>query len=68
MLFVDDELWSRQLSRTQKYGVHAVLITIGTVFIIVGNSLVFHYISPGYHLYTAHGITGIRENIRKINK
>lgn len=58
MLFVGDELWSRQLTRKQKYGIHAILITVGTVFIIVGNSLVFHYISPGSHLVSVHGITG----------
>lgn len=58
MLFFGDDIWSRQMTRKQKYGVHAVLITISTVFIIVGNSLVFHYIEPDYHLYTAHGITG----------
>ncbi|XP_018567157.1 cytochrome b561 domain-containing protein 2 [Anoplophora glabripennis] len=59
MLFVGDELWSRQLSRKQKYSVHAILITVGTVFIIVGNSLMFHYYHPDYHFYTAHGITGL---------
>ncbi|KAJ8980660.1 hypothetical protein NQ317_017586 [Molorchus minor] len=59
MLFVGDELWSAQVSRKTKYLVHGILISISTVCIIVGNSLVFHYISPGYHLYTAHGITGL---------
>ncbi|KAJ8935864.1 hypothetical protein NQ314_012610 [Rhamnusium bicolor] len=63
MLFIGDELWSRQVSRKSKYMVHGILISVGTVFIIVGNALVFHYISPGYHLYTAHGITGIKNYI-----
>lgn len=58
MLFVGDDIWSRQLSRKAKYLVHGILISIGTLFIIIGNALVFHYISSGYHLYTAHGITG----------
>ncbi|KAJ8916368.1 hypothetical protein NQ315_005065 [Exocentrus adspersus] len=59
MLFVGDELWSRQMSRKSKYWVHGILISVGTIFIIVGNALVFHYIEPGYHLYTEHGITGL---------
>lgn len=59
MLFVGDDIWSRQVSRKTKYLVHGILISIGTIFVIVGNALVFQYISSGYHLYTAHGITGI---------
>ncbi|KAJ8962910.1 hypothetical protein NQ318_001321, partial [Aromia moschata] len=59
MLFVGDELWSRQLSRKSKYMVHGILVSVGTFFTIVGNALVFRYLSPGYHLYTAHGITGL---------
>ncbi|XP_074037375.1 uncharacterized protein [Leptinotarsa decemlineata] len=59
MLFVGDDIWSRQMSRKAKYAIHGILVTVGTVFTIVGNALVFHYIEPGYHLYTAHGITGL---------
>lgn len=59
MLFVGDELWSRQMSRTAKYTVHGILVLVGTAMIIAGDALVYHYISPGYHLYTAHGITGL---------
>lgn len=58
MLFTGDELWSRQLSRTAKYTVHGVIVTVATVIIIIGDALVFHYLEAGYHLYTAHGITG----------
>lgn len=58
MLFADDELWSKQLSRREKYGVHGVLITVGTLFIIMGNLPGIYYIKPGYHLYTVHGLTG----------
>lgn len=58
MLFVGDDIWSRHLSRRSKYLVHAILISAATIFIIIGNALVFHFLSPGYHLYTAHGITG----------
>lgn len=58
MLFLSDEVWATQISRTAKYTVHGILISVGTVMIISGDSIVFHYITPGYHLYTAHGITG----------
>lgn len=67
MLFVGDDIWSRQISRRAKYWVHAILISIGTFFIIVGNALVFQYLSPGYHLYTAHGITGKTDLILEMN-
>lgn len=59
MLFTGDELWSRQMSRTAKYTIHGIVVSIGTIMIIAGNAVVFHFISPGYHLYTAHGITGL---------
>ncbi|KAG5874394.1 hypothetical protein JTB14_012377 [Gonioctena quinquepunctata] len=59
MLFVGDDIWSQHMSRKAKYAVHGILVTIGTGFTIVGNALVFHYIESGYHLYTAHGITGL---------
>lgn len=59
MLFTGDDLWTRQLSRTAKYTVHGVIVTVATIIIIVGDALVFHYLEPGYHLYTAHGITGL---------
>ncbi|XP_060522779.1 transmembrane reductase CYB561D2-like [Cylas formicarius] len=59
ILFLGDELWTRQLNRTQKYWVHGILISLATFFIIVGNALVFHKLQSGYHLYTAHGITGL---------
>ncbi|KAJ8962909.1 hypothetical protein NQ318_001320 [Aromia moschata] len=59
MLFVGDELWSRQVSRKTKYIVHGVLVSISLVFIIAGNSFVFHNISSGYHFTSTHGITGL---------
>ncbi|CAG9762393.1 unnamed protein product [Ceutorhynchus assimilis] len=59
MLFTGDELWSRQMTRTAKYTIHGIIVSIGTVMIIAGNGLVFHYISPGFHLNTVHGITGL---------
>ncbi|XP_023312962.1 cytochrome b561 domain-containing protein 2-like [Anoplophora glabripennis] len=59
MLFAGDELWSRQLSRTEKYGVHGVLATIGILCLIVGNLPGIYYIKPGFPLYTVHGITGL---------
>ncbi|XP_057664335.1 transmembrane reductase CYB561D2-like isoform X2 [Diorhabda carinulata] len=59
MLFVGDDIWSKNLSRRAKYTVHGILITVATLITIVGNVLVFVYIEPGYHLYTAHGITGL---------
>lgn len=58
MLFAGDELWSSQMTRKEKYGVHGVLITIGTLFTIIGNLPGIYYIKPGYHLFTVHGITG----------
>lgn len=59
MLFVGDDIWSKHLSRKAKYTVHGILITVATAITIIGNVLVFVYIEPGYHLYTAHGITGL---------
>jgi hypothetical protein len=59
MLFAPDELWSRQLTRTQKYGVHGFLMVGGTILLSVGCIDTFYYISEGYHLYTVHGITGL---------
>ncbi|XP_066139465.1 probable transmembrane reductase CYB561D1 [Euwallacea fornicatus] len=59
MLFNGDELWSKQISRTAKYTVHGVVVTVATLMILVGDALVFHYLQPGYHLYTVHGITGL---------
>ncbi|XP_050305480.1 uncharacterized protein LOC126742737 isoform X3 [Anthonomus grandis grandis] len=59
MLFTGDEIWSRQMTRNAKYTIHGIIVALGTVMIICGNALVFHYIQPGYHLYTAHGITGL---------
>lgn len=58
MLFTGDELWTRQLSRTAKYTVHGIIVTVATVIILIGDVLVFLYLEEGYHLYTAHGITG----------
>jgi cytochrome b-561 domain-containing protein 2 len=59
MLFAPDELWSRQLTRTQKYGIHGFLMVGGTILLSVGCIDTFYYISEGYHLYTVHGITGL---------
>lgn len=58
LLFVCDELWTRQLNRTQKYWIHGNLMILGTVLVTAGCIDTFYYISEGYHLYTAHGITG----------
>lgn len=58
MLFTGDELWSRQMTRTAKYTIHGVVVTVATLLIIGGDGVIFHYTEPGYHLYTAHGITG----------
>ncbi|XP_063933002.1 transmembrane reductase CYB561D2-like [Zophobas morio] len=59
MLFAPDELWTRQLTRTQKYWIHGFLMTLGTVLVSAGCIDTFYYISDGYHLYTVHGITGL---------
>ncbi|KAH1007457.1 hypothetical protein HUJ04_004687 [Dendroctonus ponderosae] len=59
MLFLGDELWSRQMTRTAKYTIHGIIVSLATALIICGDSVVFHYIEPGHHLYTAHGITGL---------
>ncbi|XP_072379692.1 transmembrane reductase CYB561D2-like [Diabrotica undecimpunctata] len=59
MMFVGDDIWSKNLSRKAKYAIHGYLITFATIITIIGNILVFVYIQPGYHLYTAHGITGL---------
>lgn len=58
MLFLGDELWSRQMTRTAKYTIHGIIVSLATAFIICGDAMVFHYIESGYHLYTVHGITG----------
>ncbi|CAH1112372.1 unnamed protein product [Psylliodes chrysocephalus] len=59
MMFVGDDIWSKNISRKAKYAIHGIIITVATVVTIVGNILVFVYIQTGYHLYTEHGITGL---------
>ncbi|CAG9860807.1 unnamed protein product [Phyllotreta striolata] len=59
MLFVGDDIWSKKLDRKSKYIAHGIIITVATLVVTAGNILVFMYLSPGYHLYTAHGITGL---------
>ncbi|RZC33491.1 cytochrome b561 domain-containing protein 2-like, partial [Asbolus verrucosus] len=59
LLFAPDELWSVQLTRKQKYWIHASLISIGTILVTVGCIETFCFIKEGYHLYTVHGITGL---------
>ncbi|XP_044264753.1 transmembrane reductase CYB561D2-like [Tribolium madens] len=59
LLFAPDELWSRQLPRTRKYFIHGFLMTLGTVLVTAGCIDTFCFITEGYHLYTAHGITGL---------
>lgn len=59
LLFASDDLWSRQLNRSQKYFIHGFLMTLGTVLVTAGCIDTFYYITEDYHLYTVHGITGI---------
>ncbi|KAF7267639.1 hypothetical protein GWI33_019130 [Rhynchophorus ferrugineus] len=59
LLFLPDEIWSRELSRTAKYTIHGIIVLIGTLMLTGGNAVVFHYFEPGYHFNTAHGITGL---------
>lgn len=58
MVFPSDELWSKQISRKEKYWVHGILLIVGTLLVSAGCIDTFYFISEGYHLYTVHGITG----------
>ncbi|CAH0551309.1 unnamed protein product [Brassicogethes aeneus] len=59
MLFTGDEIWITQLSKDTKNKIHGILIAVASVFTIIGSFVCFFNIQPGYHLYTAHGITGL---------
>ncbi|KAJ3638343.1 hypothetical protein MTP99_001721 [Tenebrio molitor] len=59
MLFPPDELWTKQLSRKDKYWIHGCLFTLGTILVSAGSIDTFIFTAEGYHLYTIHGITGL---------
>lgn len=58
LLFLPDEIWSREMSRTSKYTIHGIVVLMGTLMLTGGNAVVFYYFEAGRHFNTAHGITG----------
>ncbi|KAF2892928.1 hypothetical protein ILUMI_13242 [Ignelater luminosus] len=54
ILFSNDNLWSREISRKQKYWIHGILMSVGSALIIIG--IVVEYVRrDGYdHFVSAH--------------
>ncbi|KAL1512824.1 hypothetical protein ABEB36_002346 [Hypothenemus hampei] len=58
MLFLGDEVWSKNMTRSAKYTIHGIVISIATILIIIGDGLVFYNLDALY-LRTTHSITGL---------
>ncbi|KAF2880004.1 hypothetical protein ILUMI_26164 [Ignelater luminosus] len=61
ILFSNDNVWSQEISRKQKYWVHGILISIGCFFIITGISIEINRKNQRdlSHFISAHAITGL---------
>ncbi|KAF2892927.1 hypothetical protein ILUMI_13241 [Ignelater luminosus] len=61
ILFSNDNVWSQEISRKQKYWIHGILIFIGSFFIITGIALeIDNRVKLGVsHFTSAHSITGL---------
>lgn len=60
ILFSNDNVWSQEISRKQKYWIHGILIFIGSFLIITGIALVidFKVLHALSHFTSAHSIVG----------